>query len=276
MRMRVLGKETSVPGVSSFDSLKGARSTDPFSVEEIRSALRGGTQLLETLPQLPESKSEVEQIARRFRSTTVLTEERATKAEVRRLVQNGTISQFRVIHWATHAFVDAEHPELSALVLSGTPRSDSTTPQDAEERLLRAGEIQVEWKLNADLVTLSACETALGRMLNPIHDGYRASPLQVASEGYWGLSQAFLIAGASSVLASLWKVDDHATSLFMSRFYEEWIGPGNGGQFATRKTKSQALRDTRRWLRSYRGERAEEIYAHPYYWAAFVLIGDAE
>src|SRR5262249_25572727 len=117
-------------------------------------------------------------------------------------------------------------------------------------------------------------------------------------EGYLGFAQALLLAGARSVVLSLWKVDDTATALLMIRFYENLLGKrdGRAGSVSDR-SKAEALREAKHWLRNLtadevqqwaaalpageRGERARppaarsaaRPYAHPYYWAAFILIG---
>jgi CHAT domain-containing protein len=113
------------------------------------------------------------------------------------------------------------------------------------EGLLRAHEIH-RLRLGADLVVLSACETALGR--------------EVRGEGLYGLARGFLYAGASRVVASLWSVRDEATAQLMSRFYAAMIREG--------LTPSAALR------RAQASLQAEPRWASPYYWAGFVLQGD--
>ena len=150
------------------------------------------------------------------------------------------IAQYRWLHIATHGTVDDRHPDLSGLVLSlvdpaGRPR----------EGLLRAHEIH-RLRLGADLVVLSACETALGR--------------EVRGEGLYGLARGFLYAGAPRVIASLWSVRDEATAQLMSRFYAAMIRDG--------LTPSAALR------RAQVSLQAEPRWASPFYWAGFVLQGD--
>src|SRR5262249_39496459 len=114
-----------------------------------------------------------------------------------------------------------------------------------ENGLLQAWEIFEQLRIDADLVSLSACKTALGQ--------------ELAGEGLVGLTRAFQYAGAHSVLASLWSVDDRKTSLLMEQFYSELH---NG------KNKDEALRAAQiNLLRSPRSGR-------PFYWAAFVLNGD--
>lgn len=150
------------------------------------------------------------------------------------------IAQYRWLHFATHGTVDDRHPDLSGLVLSLV--DESGRPR---EGLLRAHEIH-RLRLGADLVVLSACETALGR--------------EVRGEGLYGLARGFLYAGAPRVVASLWSVRDEATAQLMSRFYAAMIRDG--------LTPSAALR------RAQASLQAEPRWASPYYWAGFVLQGD--
>ena len=141
-----------------------------------------------------------------------------------------------------------------------------------EDGLLTVKEILQEWKLNADLVTLSGCETALGQT--------------VAGEGYIGFAHAFLQAGARSVVVSLWRVEDEATALLMKRFYSNLFGEENrvegdaqGRTTGTGKpviTKREALREAKEWLRAYKNERGEHPYTDPFYWSPFILIGDPD
>src|SRR6185436_2148025 len=107
----------------------------------------------------------------------------------------------------------------------------------------------LELKLNAKLVTLSACDTALGT-------GYFADV--PAGDDLVGLTRAFLFAGAPSVLASLWEVNDRSAGVLMHSFY------GRLGH----TDKATALAEAQRGLRARRGP-----YAHPYYWGSFVLVG---
>ena len=127
-----------------------------------------------------------------------------------------------------------------------------------------AKEILREWELDADLVTLSGCQTALGKA--------------VGGEGYIGLAHAFLQVGARSLIVSLWDVEDKATSLLMQRFYENYTGSYEDermGRKGEPMRKAVALSEAKRWLRNYTDQAEwEPPYAHPYYWAGFILIGD--
>ena len=102
-------------------------------------------------------------------------------------------------------------------------------------------------KLNADLVVLSACQTALGA--------------QVRGEGLVGLTRGLMYAGAARVVASLWKVDDQATAVLMERFYTGMLGP-------RRLSPASALREAQAWLRG------NPRWHSPYYWAGFTIQGD--
>ena len=106
-------------------------------------------------------------------------------------------------------------------------------------------------RIPADLVVLSACETGIGR--------------EVEGEGVLGLPAAFLHAGASRVLASLWKVDDAATRALMARFYSLWNPPAGGGMPA-----AEAL------AKAQESVRARPEWRHPFYWAGWVLWGRPE
>jgi CHAT domain-containing protein len=151
-------------------------------------------------------------------------------------------------------------------------------------------EIQRTWELTAELVTLSACETALGR--------------DAGGEGFVGFTQALLTSGARSVCLSLWKVDDKATALLMQRFYANLLGRRSG--LSQPMPKAEALDEAKRWLGGLTvdevgGELAalhrgavrplaaasgagplapaasgSRPYAYPYYWASFVLAGDPD
>lgn len=150
------------------------------------------------------------------------------------------LTDARVIHFATHGFLDNEAPELSGLVLSlldgqGHPR----------DGFLRLRDIY-NLDLSADLVVLSGCRTALGK--------------DVRGEGLLGLTRGFLYAGASRVMASLWPVRDRATSELMRRFYHALLHD--------RLPPAAALRAAQLSLRR------EPRWRDPYYWAPFVVQGD--
>jgi CHAT domain-containing protein len=150
------------------------------------------------------------------------------------------LEDYRLIHFATHGVIDTRYPDLSALALSNFDVTG--TPTDG---LLGLPDIYA-LDLNADLVVLSACETALGR--------------DIRGEGLLGLTQGFLYAGAKGVVASLWPVADRATAELMQRFYDHMLRDGLRPADALRRAQLSIA--------------AEPRWSHPYYWSAFVLLGD--
>ena len=157
-------------------------------------------------------------------------------------VMGANLSQYRLLHFATHGVLDNKNPELSGLVLSRI--DENGRPEDA---FLRLDDIY-NLKLNSDLVVLSACNSGLGK--------------DVRGEGIIGLVHGFMYAGTSRVVASLWKVDDDATAALMVNFYKE--------MFRSKQSPAAALRTAQ--LAMWRQQR----WHAPYYWAAFVLQGDYE
>jgi CHAT domain-containing protein len=156
---------------------------------------------------------------------------------------------------------------------------------------LSVREIQRGWDLKAELVTLSACETALGR--------------RIGGEGFVGFNQALLMSGARSVCLSLWKVDDMATALLMQRFYANLLGKRTG--LSAPLPRAECLREAKAWLRGLSRDEALRLTAEmagglergsgakarppaeilaldandrpfesPHFWAAFVLAGDPD
>jgi tetratricopeptide (TPR) repeat protein len=224
----------------------------------------------------------------------------ASEQQLAALAAAGKLKEFRLLHLATHGTIDPVSAAHSALELA----RDQLPEPEEQARLAAAGknvptgrlsvdDIAKHWQLDADLVTLSACQTALGP--------------QGGGEGLLGFSQVLLGRGARSLLLSLWKVDDTATALLMSRFYQNLLGKRDDLKAPLPKT--EALREAKRWLRQLpraeveklagqlaKGEvrateepklkgqaavppalpRGETPFAHPYYWAAFILIGDPD
>jgi CHAT domain-containing protein len=190
---------------------------------------------------------------------------------------------YRFLHFATHGKANPDIAMSSALLLAPDPdRSADPLARDTDGQIT-AQQIVNTWDLDADLVVLSACESGLGR--------------NAGGEGYLGFTQALFVKGARSVVLSLWKVDDRATSLLMRRFNENLLGKRSG--LAKPLPKAEALSEAKAWLRELdfaQAERALESvgltrgglrrenpdqaasskrpYEHPYYWAAFILIGD--
>lgn len=190
---------------------------------------------------LPGSLNEIMQISKIINNTKVIKGDEVTENKIKTLSANKELSRYQMLHFAMHGVVIPEYPEMSALVFS---QADQDT--NNEDGYLRVSEI-ADLKINADFVNLSACETDLGKVYS--------------SEGVINLTQAFMIAGANSVLATLWQIDDVATSVFMTSFYQK---------IADGVPYSLAITDTKReFISGYHGE----DYKAPYYWAPFVYYG---
>lgn len=228
--------------------------------DDKRSALAGNAEALARLPRLRGARVELNHLRRLFQRSTTLAGVGASEQSLHGLAAGDALAQYEIVHVATHALVDDRRPERSALVLSQVglpdPLESATAGKRIHDGLVTASEVMREWNLDADLVTLSACETALGR--------------RVSGEGYIGLAHAFLSAGARTVVVSLWKVDDRASSLLMKRFYENLVGARDG---AAPMTKAAALGEAKAWLRGLEVD-GSVPFEHPYFWSAFVLIGD--
>ena len=187
---------------------------------------------------LPFSREEVAGIAELVPRHSVLqaTDFQASRA----LVVGDQLSQYRFVHFATHGMLNSRHPELSGLVLSLV--DEKGRPQNG---FLRLQEIY-DLRLGADVVVLSACQTALGK--------------EIKGEGIVGLTRGFMYAGAQRIVASLWQVDDLATSHLMKAFYRGMLKDGLRPAAALRAAQLDMM--------------AQERWAAPYYWAAFTLQGD--
>jgi len=190
------------------DSLPGSHQllalADPvFSAEDVKSPKELALLRGKTLQALPGTRGEVEAISALFlaKKDEVKTffGADATGKNLDRLGEKKQLASFRYVHLATHGFADAHGGMNSYLAL--TPEDFATTSHDK----LTAAHILRTWKLNADLVTLSACQTALGELRG--------------GDGYLGFAQALFLAGARTLVLSQWPVSDLSTTLFMERFY---------------------------------------------------------
>jgi CHAT domain-containing protein len=155
-------------------------------------------------------------------------------------VMAGKFGGSRIVHFATHGLLNSKHPELSGLVLSLVNKKGGL-----QDGFLRLQDIY-NLNLPADLIVLSACQTALGQ--------------DVRGEGLIGLTRGFLYAGAARVMASLWKVDDKSTAEYMKLFYQTLLREKTHPAAAMRKSQLSLM--------------AQKRWQSPYYWAAFVLQGE--
>jgi tetratricopeptide (TPR) repeat protein len=292
------GKEqsTSVPagrlGVR-LDDRSALQAVAAWRQAESSPVLRGP----DPLP-LPGTRWEVQALSRLVPKATALLGSDASEQRLDELAGDGKLKEFRLLHLATHGVVDEQTPARSRLLLA---RDHLPDPRDTPVgRRPYTGELTVaaireSWKLDADLVTLSACKTALGR--------------EGQGEGLLGFAQAFLQCGARSVVLSRWAADDTTTALLMLRFYENLLGARK--ELKAALPRAEALEEARHWLRELRQPEAERLasalvagkltsttrgevvelnvrerpvklpagdrpYANPFFWAAFVLVGDPD
>jgi len=158
----------------------------------------------------------------------------------REMAMSSDVGQYQIVHFATHGFLDDQHPELSGIVLTSVDRKGKST-----NGLMPLQDIY-SMDLSAELTVLSACQTALGK--------------DIKGEGLIGLTHSFMSAGSNTVVASLWKVDDRATAVLMADFYESMLQQGMSPSTALRSAKLKLMQE-KRW-------------SAPYYWAGFVLQGE--
>ena len=192
---------------------------------------------VERLARLPFTSIEAKEIAKFAPQQTIL----ALGANASRgKFLNGDYNSYKILHFATHGFLNQQNPDLSGLVLSLYDEK-----RQAQNGFLRVIDLY-SLKLNADLVVLSACQTGLGK--------------EVDGEGIIGLTRGFMFAGAGSVVSSLWKVEDAATAELMKRFYRAML--------VENQTPSAALRTAQNEMRQISRWRS------PNNWAGFTLTGD--
>jgi CHAT domain-containing protein len=185
---------------------------------------------------LTQTSVEINAISQLFPDDAVVLEgRRATESALK----SQPLEKFQFVHFALHGFSDMKIPERTALLLAG----EEDSPEDG---LLQDREIR-DMRLSADLVTLSACDTGIGRLQG--------------QEGISSMVGSFLLAGARSVVASLWQVDDRSTSVLMKRFYS-YLAKGKARANALRLAKLD-------FIRQYKQD------ALPYFWAGFTLHGDS-
>ncbi len=271
---------------------------DRRRTEELLASIRTGQQ---NLAELPGTRIELNSLAKLFdkeKNVTILVDSEASEQKLEVLRQKGDLSKFRYLHFGTHGKANNVKAFESVLFLSQDKLPKELTSEPGQPFIngeLSAREVLEYWTLDAELVTLSACETALGR-----HGG---------GDGLLGFAQAFLTAGSRSVCLSLWKVDDAATVLLMNRFYQNLLGKRD--KLKKPMPKAEALAEAKNWLRNLsfdeamaltatltngisRGERGpyrklksdpkdpkevpstkdDKPFANPRYWAAFILVGD--
>jgi CHAT domain-containing protein len=224
--------------ISQIQRMKTSAKNLPVDLE--RSWIEiGGSEHSQRIPRLLFSRREAESITRHAPPNESF--EAVDFQASRTTVTSPELAKYRIIHFATHGMVDSHTPALSGIVLSLVDQQGR--PQDG---FLRLWDIY-NLRLPADLVVLSACRTALGK--------------EVRGEGLISLTRGFMYAGAARVMASLWQVDDAATSEFMSQFYQGVLKK-NLAPAAALQAAQVYMWKQKRWQ------------GDPYYWAAFQLQGE--
>lgn len=229
----------SAPADALIARVRSSNESQPYASLPASDSTRAVRSLTrESFPRLPFSREEAEAIAALIPKASLF---KATDFQANRAIAlSGALSRYRIVHFATHGLLNSEHPELSGLVLSLVDENGR-----AQDGFLRLHEVY-NLRLPAEVVVLSACQTALGK--------------EIRGEGLVGFTRGFMYAGARRVVASLWQVDDLATAELMKRFY--------GGMLKDRMRPAAALRAAQ--LELMRQKR----WRSPYYWAAFVLQGE--
>jgi CHAT domain-containing protein len=228
-RVRSLPTTTTpvVAGAASDQELNGTAGRG------LRSVSRGSA-----LSRLRYSSAEADAIsAAAPRGSTMIVKGFAASRET---AMSSRLGEYQIVHFATHGFLDSEHPELSGIVLT------MVDPKGVRQNGLMPLHDIHTLNLSAELTVLSACQTALGK--------------DISGEGLVGLTHSFMSAGSKSVMASLWKVDDRATAYLMTRFYESLLRQGMSTGAALRAAKLKMIK--------------EKQWRMPYFWAGFVLQGE--
>lgn len=255
-----LGDETLLISVSSTRDIAKINKTSKLNDKLLMFGFPdyGGTGKVAALPG---TKAELEEINKIARTKGVKTEQ-YLQAQANEEKFKSATADPGVLHIATHGFFLDDLPENDEVVYGVEISKAKENPllrsglmlADAENTITNAKEVSnanngiltayEAMTLDLDetkMVVLSACETGLGEIQ--------------AGEGVYGLQRAFQIAGAETIIMSLWKVNDEATQKLMTRFYDEWLTTGD--KFAAFKSAQMAIR---------------EQYEEPYYWGAFVML----
>lgn len=220
---------------------------------------------------LPATKIEVERISDLLSAkgweVFAMTREKALEASLKESFKP------RLLHIATHGFFNAgDGQEGNPLLRSGLLLASAANalngrkPESSDDGILTAYEAMNLNLDNTDLVVLSACETGLGEIKN--------------GEGVYGLQRAFKVAGAKTLIMSLWKVDDEATQELMVSFYKHWLSPQTPGEGLDGNKASDSHSSPRRAGRAKRSaflaaqKELKAKYPNPYYWGAFVMVGE--
>jgi len=219
-------------------SIEMGSTTDPGTGESLRSTRQSDSDEVTQIHRLPFTRREANQIlalvpeADRFKALDFDAN--------RTIATSPVLGQYRYVHFATHGFLNASHPELSSIVLSLVDRQGAE-----QDGFLWAHEVY-NLRLPAEMVVLSGCRTGLGK--------------EIKGEGLVGLTRGFMYAGSARVLVSLWDIDDEASAELMAHLYKAILTEHMTPAAALRAAQIKVSND-KRWQA-------------PYYWAAFVLQGE--
>lgn len=228
--------QTDDPRIAELsNAAAGKPESEKPMTEAYRSAKESG---LDSFVRLRFTRQEANDIARLAPADKRL--EALDFAASRSNATSAALDQYQIVHFATHGLINNRHPELSGIVLSLV--DERGHPQNGFLRLYEIYNL----KLGADLVVLSACQTAVGE--------------EIRGEGLIGLTRGFMYAGAPRVVATLWQVDDRATSELMKRFYQKMLGEGLRPAAALKAAQVSMQTDSR--------------WSSPHFWAAFTLQGE--
>ena len=223
-------------GVNAVQARERTRTIEGIQFEISKTNM--GLDIGKEVPRLPSTRREALRISR-----SVAPEQRLIALDFdasRSKALSGELNEYRIVHFATHGWLDSRQPALSGLVLSLLDRKGAPV-----NGFLFAHDVY-NLQLRADLVVLSACRTALGK--------------DVKGEGLTGLTRGFMHAGAPRVVASLWEVDSRATAELMTRFYSRMLNDKLAPAAALRAAQLSMWRDDR--------------WHSPYNWAGFIIQGE--
>ena len=257
-----------LPSIQTLKLLQQPRESYPKDILAVASAefKNNSTNQLVTrrsLYTLPSTLVEVDSITSGYPQTVKLKKSQVTEERIKQ----EPLNQYRYLHFATHGFFDNQNPMLSRLVLTTRQPLNALSREDG---FLHVSEIK-SMNIPADMVVLSACNTALGPLVN--------------GEGVMGMQRSFLIAGASTVVVSLWSVFDRSTTVLMNHFYKNLKQSEGQDQESLLSAlfsdiwsdspeaslpfgeKGSALRNAKLNMLNH------PVYNHPVYWAPFIVVG---
>lgn len=234
--------------LSALDALREAKKKSYDEADRAKNLRKGLSVTPEEIKALPGTEEEISQISKSFEAQGRGLDKFTHYEAKEEIVKSGVLDDYKYVHIASHGFVNQEEPEFSGIFLN---RDTVTKSQDG---ILFSGELY-NTNLNAELVSLSACETGLGKIST--------------GEGIIGLTRALIYAGAKNITVSLWKVSDESTKRIMIDYYNDFLSY----DVPTNKFESLSYAYSLRKAKLDLIKTEDGKFAHPYYWSPFVLIG---